>query len=267
MTSASALYAGTVFHERLRPRRHRLNYRVFSLLLDLDELETLDKGLKLFGYNRAAVFSFHDKDHGAGKSGRLRAWVDEELAGASIDLDGGAVRVLCYPRLFGYVFNPLTVYFCHHRDGHLAAVLYEVANTHGERHTYVIPAAEGDREVVRQTCRKSFFVSPFLAMDCTYDFRIVVPGAKTVVSIAQHDDDGPLLSAVFSGKRKPLSDATLASALIRYPLMTLKVVGGIHWEALRLWLKGVPVVPYRKADRAIASSVVRTAPADTGEHH
>ena len=259
MTSRSALYSGTVSHERLRPRRHRLRYSVFSLLIDLDELETLDRDLRLFGYNRPAAFSFHDTDHGDGTRGGLRRWVEDALVSAGITADGGAIRVLCYPRLFGYVFNPLTLYFCHRQDGRLSAILYEVSNTHGERHTYVIPATDQDGDVIRQTCRKAFFVSPFVSMDCTYRFRILLPGDRTVISINQRDADGPLLGAVFSGRRRSLDDATLAWAFLRYPLMTLKVMGGIHWEALRLWLKGTPVVPYRKAEQAITRSVIPAA--------
>lgn len=242
MTGA-ALYHGTVLHRRLRPRRHVLRYRVFSMMLDLDRLAELDRELRLFAYNRAGVLSFHDADHGDGSGAPLRPQVEAYLAAARVDLAGGAIRVLCYPRLFGYVFNPLTVYFCHHRDGDLAAILYEVSNTFGERHTYVIPVGPGQAAggAVRQSCAKRFHVSPFIGMDADYAFRVVPPGDRVTVAITETDDDGPFLQASFTGRREACSDRTLWRAVLRYPLMTLKVIGAIHWEALTLWRKGVPV--------------------------
>lgn len=256
MSFRSALYAGSVIHERTRPRRHRLRYRVFSILFDLDELENLDRKLRLFGYNRRAVMSFFDSDHGDGGRTGLRNWVEANLERAGIDIRGGDIRVLCYPRMFGFVFNPISVYFCRSADKRLAAILYEVSNTNAERHTYVIPTLPGEGEVVRQACRKTFFVSPFIEMDCTYRFRIVAPDDKVVVAITEQDRDGTFLSAVFSGARRPLSDRTLAWALLTYPLMTLKVVAGIHLEALRLWMKGVPVVAWSPAAERFSTSVV-----------
>lgn len=254
MTVRSALYAGEVVHERLRPKKHRLKYRVFSMLVDLDELPLLDRSVKLFGYNRAAVFSFYDRDHGSAGEMTLRQWVEKLLGEAGIELGGGSVRVLCYPRMFGYVFNPLTVFFCYTADEKLLAILYEVSNTYGEKHTYIVPVAESGSAVIRQACNKSFFVSPFVPMSCRYNFRLLAPCDRIVVSISQSDGDGALLSAVFSGKRRDLNDATLASMLVRYPLMTIKVIAGIHFEALRLWLKGIPVLPHRPAVRSISSS-------------
>lgn len=255
MTFASAIYAGIVTHDRTRPKKHSLRYRVFSLLLDLDELPTLNSTLRLFGYNRRAALTFVDADHGDGTTGGLRAWVDQRLATAGLAIPGGKVRVLCYPRMFGFVFNPLTVYFCYAADGELIAILYEVSNTHGERHTYVMPVDPKDGRLVRQVCRKEFFVSPFVEMDCAYHFRIAAPEEKVVVSIVEHDVAGSFLSAVFSGHRRPLTDGAIARALLAYPLMTLKVIVGIHVEAIKLWWKGVPVVPYRPAARRVASSV------------
>ncbi|MCY1665159.1 DUF1365 domain-containing protein [Rhizobium sp. SL86] len=255
MTGGSALYFGGVVHQRHRPKKHHLNYRVFSVLLDLDELESLDGSLKLFGYNRRAVFSFWDKDHGCGEKGGLRAWVRQHLASAGIANEGLRVRVLCYPRIFGYVFNPLTVYFCEDDQGRLLALLYEVCNTFMERHTYVIPAAGITEGSVRHSCSKAMYVSPFVPMDCTYDFDIAPPTERVKISISERDQEGKLLYASFSGERSPLTDATLSRALFAYPLMTMKVMAGIHWEALRLWLKGVPIHRHRPAENRIASSV------------
>lgn len=255
MSTTSGLYVGEVMHERFRPRRHRLRYRVFSLLIDLDELPRLDRRLRLFGHNRPALFSFQDGDHGYGEPGALRAWIDQRLWRAGIVPDGGQVLVLCYPRILGHVFNPLTVYYCHGGDGTLRAVLYEVHNTFGERHTYVIPIGPDGGERVRQHCDKAFFVSPFIAMDCRYHFRTAVPDQRAVISIVEDDAEGPLLAAVFSGRRRQLTDAALLRVFLTHPLMTLKVVAGIHWEALKLWWKGVPLVAHAKAAKPVGETI------------
>ena len=249
----SGLYAGRVVHARLRPRRHRLSYRVFSLLLDLDELETLGKRLRFFGHNRAAIFSFFDRDHGDGGPD-LRGWIAAQLGAAGTALAAPRIEVLCYPRILGYVFNPLTVYFC--RDGDaLRAILYEVHNTFGERRTYVIPVT-GNARVIEQACAKELYVSPFVPMECGYIFRITPPAEHVVVAIDETDGEGVLLKASFAGRRQPLTDAGLLRALFAYPLMTLKVTAAIHWEALKLWSKGVPVIRHRAAAARIATTVV-----------
>jgi len=241
---ASGIYTGAVLHRRLKPRVHRLSYRVFSMLLDLDELPALDRDVKGFGYNRFAPLAFHDRDHGPGDGQPLRPWVEAELAAGGINLAGGPIRILCYPRLWGYVFNPLTEYFCYHPDGRLGAVLHEVNNTMGERHCYLIPVTEAEASggVVRQTCDKQFYVSPFIAMETTYHFKIRPPDDRVAVAIQQTDAEGTVLHASFVGRRAPLTSRALAGAIARHPLMTLKVTAGIHWEALRLLLKGVRIV-------------------------
>jgi DUF1365 family protein len=243
---SSALYFGTVLHTRLKPRRHRLSYRVFSLLLDLDELAELAASSRIFSHNRLNLFSFHDRDHGAGVTQPLRPQVEAQLERAGIDLAGGAIRLLCFPRILGYVFNPLSVYFCQHRDGALRAILYEVNNTFGERHSYLIPVEDSNRDIIRQSCQKEFYVSPFMAMDCRYDFRIAPPAERLAVVIQQYDAEGPILHASLVGSRADLTDGNLIGAFLRYPLMTLKVFAGIHWEALKLWRKGMRLVPHPK---------------------
>ncbi|SFK66673.1 hypothetical protein SAMN05444581_11459 [Methylocapsa palsarum] len=231
-----------------------MRYSVFSLLLDLDELPDLDRKLRLFAYNGWGLFSFRDSDHGEG-IGSLRHWVERCLAKADINLDGGAIRVLCYPRILGYAFNPLTVIFCHSRDSALKAILYEVSNTHGERHTYVMPVGAGDAPIVRQSCRKEFFVSPFIPMNCVYDFKVLPPCERASILIEEQDEGGPLLVAAFSGVRRPLTDAALLRAFFTYPLMTIKVVAAIHFEALRLLFKKTPAYSHTRAKQRFAVSV------------
>jgi uncharacterized protein len=236
----SALYFGSVMHHRLIPFRHRFRYRVFSLWLDLDELTGPLTRLKLMPHNRFSLFSFHDRDHGARDGSALRPWVERLLAGAGLDLGGGPIRLLCFPRLLGYVFNPLSVYYCYDRNEALRAIVYEVKNTFGDQHAYVleVPAARNSGEAIAQSCDKRFFVSPFIGMTSTYRFRIKEPGEQLSVLIRQSVPEGEQLVATLHGRRRPLDDRNLLLAFLRYPLMTMKVIGAIHWEALWLWLKG-----------------------------
>jgi uncharacterized protein len=239
MSLRSTLYVGSVMHRRLRPRRHRLRYRVFWMLLDLDEIDRLPRIFRLFSRNRFNAVSFHDTDHGDGGATPLRAQVERHLAAAGIALDGGAIRLLCMPRIFGYGFNPLSVYFCYERNGLLAAILYEVHNTFGERHSYLIPTGKSADAVIDQKCPKVFYVSPFMDMAMTYQFRVTAPQERVSVAISTADADGVMLVAALSANRRTLTDAALLRVLVTHPLLTLRVVGAIHWHALRLLLKGV----------------------------
>lgn len=267
---ASGLYPGVVTHTRLRPRGHRLRYRIFMLLLDLDELDVLDGALRLFAHNRFALTGFHEADHLDGSGTSLKAQVEAYLTRAGI-AHGGPVRMLAMPRILGGVFNPLTVYFCHRTDGVLSAILYEVTNTFGERHSYLIEAGQ-------QRCDKGFYVSPFMDMDLIYAFAVVPPGERASVAVDVHDAEGLVLATAFAGTRVELSDAALFRAWRTHPLMTLGVMAAIHWEALKIWRKGervrrrptapaglVTVVRAQRVNAAEAVPVTSPPPVFRGE--
>lgn len=243
LPTVSALYAGSVSHVRLKPKRHRLRYRLFSLLLDLDELTSCDRALSLFSVNRANLFSLFERDYGAPCAGGLKAHIECLLAEAGLAPDGGPVRLLTMPRVLGYAFNPLSLFFCHRKDESLAAILYQVNNTFGQRHAYLIPLAKGEVAPFRQRAEKRFYVSPFLDMNLSYAFRIDPPTDNLRVGIIASDAEGPVLCAAQTGVRRPLNDRELLRAFLAYPLLTLKVIAGIHYEALRLWLKGIGLRP------------------------
>jgi DUF1365 family protein len=234
----SSLYVGAVIHRRIRPRRHALRFRAFWLLLDLDEIDTLARQLRLFSRNRWNAVSFHDADHGDGSATPLRAQVERHLREAGLHEDGCTISLLCMPRIFGYGFNPISVYFCRTRSGALTAILYQVHNTFGQRHSYLIPATQLHDGVIDQSCDKDFYVSPFLGMKMRYAFRVEVPGSRVSVRIEGADNDGPLIVAALAGVREDLTDAALRRVLVTHPLLTLKVIAGIHWHALKMVLKG-----------------------------
>jgi DUF1365 family protein len=242
---AASLYFGEVMHARLKPMGHRFSYRVMSLLIDLDRLDEADRQSPLFGVNRAALYSFNEADHGKRDRSSLRAHVQACAHAHGIDLTGGKVLLLCYPRLLGFTFNPLSVYFCHRADGELALIIYEVRNTFGDIHCYALPVKPGEASAagIRQQHDKQFYVSPFVEMAMRYHFRILPPGDNVRLRILETDRDGPLLAATFNGTRRALTTSALLRSFVALPLVTVKIVAAIHWEALRLWLKGARLVP------------------------
>lgn len=199
------------------------------VLIDLDRVAELPIRRGRFGW-----VSWRPQDHGDGSATPLKAQVEAHLAAAGIEA-GGAVRLLTMPRVLGYGFNPISLYFCHRPDGALAAVLYEVTNTFGERHSYLIATPEGP---IRQTTEKQLFVSPFMDQALTYDFTVQAPGEAVSVVVKARRGDTPLLAASFAGARRELTPAALARVLLTHPLLTWKATFGIHWEALKLILKG-----------------------------
>ena len=247
---ASTAYVGQVVHKRLAPRAHGFTYKVFTFCLDVDEIDKLAGGLKLFSRNRWNLVSFHDADHGAGDGVTVGDHARALLRQAGLGHCCARIRLVCYPRLLGYVFNPLSVYFAYDDAGRLGAIVYEVTNTLGERRSYVIPleaaAVEG---TVSQQCQKGLYVSPFTAATGSYGFHVVPPGERIVVGVSFREGGTPVLKTHFRGDALAISDRAIAGLMLRYPLMTMKVFAAIHFEAFRLWLKGVPIQAYFASKR------------------
>ncbi|MBY2921687.1 DUF1365 domain-containing protein [Rhizobium leguminosarum] len=241
--AAAGLYVGEIMHQRMKPFGHRFRYRVFSLLVDLDRLDEAGRLSMLFSVNGRNLVSFQEKDHAETRNTSLRAYADRLLAEAGLDR-ADRILLVCYPRILGYVFNPLSVYHAYNAAGAVIAMIYEVRNTFGERHSYVCPVGRGEMSEsgLRQSCDKLFHVSPFIGMAARYHFRMLPPGKEIRWRILETDSEGPLLSATFSGRQVPLTNASLLGLTARIPILTFKIMTGIHWEALKLWLKGARYV-------------------------
>lgn len=254
---AASLYWCRVMHERLLPFRHKFNYRVFSLLLDIDRLAEITAGSRLLRHNRFGLLSFHDRDHGPRDGTALRPWVETALTREGLQEAAARIRIFCFPRLFGYAFNPLSIFFCYDAEERLRAVLYEVKNTFGDQHGYLIevPLQSSAGPVIEQSAEKQFHVSPFLPLDGQYRFRLLPPGEKIGISITQLSPSGAVqLLATQTGRHEALSDHSLLKAVIRHPLMTVKVIAGIHWEALQLWRKGAAFFRWTEPPRKAVST-------------
>jgi len=217
----SALYVGDVYHKRKRPQEHSLRYRVFTLLLDLDDIPSIAARLWLFSYNSWNLLGFYDKDFGEKKDESLRAYIERLLVANDIEQYPQTILLSCYPRVLGYVFNPLSLFYCLDEKGTIFAVVHEVHNTFGERHAYVLPVTDDAQEWIEQEATKQLFVSPFAHMNMHYDFRLNVPAEKQVIVIRASDEEGVLITASYVSNRKPLSAATLIREFFRLPLMTL----------------------------------------------
>ena len=245
----SCIYNGIVSHTRFKPVKHQLKYKTFSLLIDLDEIEELDKNIPIFSLNKFNIFSFYNKDHGDRDGKSLKNWVLENLKKFNIQQNINKIKLLCYPRIFGYVFNPLSIFYCYENDL-IKAIFYEVKNTFNEQHTYIFKTSNNEK--IELECKKKFYVSPFMDMDTYYNFKLSRPDSKLFVSIIQSDKEGSILSAVQTGERKEFCFKQLIINFFKYPLMTVKIISAIHFEALLLWKKGAI---YRSRDKKIKNNL------------
>jgi len=245
----SCIYNGEVNHTRFKPVKHFLNYKTFSLFIDLDEIEQLDKSISIFSHNKFNIFSFYNKDHGDRDGNCLKKWVISNLKKYKIEGNISKIKILCYPRIFGYVFNPLSIFYCYENDK-LKSIFYEVKNTFNEQHTYIFKIKDG--EEIKQKCKKKFYVSPFMDMETFYNFKLIDPNQRLSVMIKQTDAEGTVLTATQTGYKKEFNFKQLLINFFRYPLMTLKIISSIHFEALLLWKKGAI---YRKRDKKVFNNL------------
>ena len=240
MIKNSKIYTGKVIHKRFKPKEHYFKYNVFSLLIDLNELEEINKYIKFFSYNKFNIISFYDKDHGDRDGSSIKLWVKKNLRNIGIMTEDISIKLLCYPRIFGYVFNPLSTYFIYNKHSELISIFYEVKNTFGEQHTYIFKAQ--DEKTVQNKCKKKFYVSPFIEMDCEYHFKTLNPREQLSVVINQNDKDGKLLFASQDGISKDFNNKNLILSYLTHPLMTFKIIGAIHYEAFKLWAKRIKII-------------------------
>ncbi len=250
-SAPAALFVGKVMHARIKPKPHRFIYRVFMILLDLDRLDEAGRLSRLMSINRFNLLSFRPDDHLLVRpdlAGTLPDRARRLFAAHGVNLEGCRILLLCLPRVLGYAFNPISIFYAVDPSGELRGALYEVRNTFGERHCYVAAASEAGARL-RHTTRKAFHVSPFLPMNLDYRFSVTAPGESLLLRIVEHDEDGAILSTALEGNRRILTGFNILRTLVSLPLVTLKVIFGIHFEAVRLLLKGVRVHPHPERNR------------------
>ena len=236
----SCIYNGTVIHKRFKPKIHFFKYKVFSLLIDLSELDNLDKKVGFFSYNKFNLISFFDKDHGDRDGSSVINWVKKNLKENDVNCENIRIKLLCYTRILGYVYNPLSIFYVYDKNDKLISLLYEVKNTFGEQHTYIFKIKENN--LLQHNCEKKFHVSPFIEMNCSYFFRTLKPADKISIIIDQYQLNEKILYASQDGKRTDFTTSELIKSYLKHPLMTFKVIAAIHFEAFKLWTKGIKFI-------------------------
>jgi DUF1365 family protein len=251
MSARAQLYVGKTSHARFKPQLHKFRYDVFQVLVDIDRLDEAFEGLRTAGIGRFGLFSFDARDHGARDGAPLRPWVLTKLADAGVSATAAEIRLLCFPRILGFVFNPLSIFFVYDAHHRLEAVIYEVNNTFGQTHAYVTPAT--GESVERQEVDKALFVSPFYGVEGGYRFRLSPPTDSFDLVICKQVDGETDFVATLNAERRPMTDGALLRLFFAMPFMTLGVVAAIHWEAMRLWFKGAHFYSRPRGPRASAS--------------
>jgi uncharacterized protein len=239
----NGLYISKVYHKRHQPFEHDFTYNVFTLFCRLSDLKALSRNLKFFSYNRWNILSFYERDHGARDGTQLSQTVFEECKSRGFEIDQNNIWFLGFPRLWGYVFNPISILFCFDLKNNLNVIIYQVKNTFGHQLSYICPVTPDQKRedgFYAQECMKEFYVSPFIDMACDYKFHVRVPSQTLDFAIHQFQENGKILTATWNGNYCSLNDVNILKAVLTHPLMTLKVMIAIHWEALKLWIKGAP---------------------------
>lgn len=247
MVVNSCLYDGVVMHHRLRPLRNRFVYSVYMFYLDLEELDDLHRRHRFFSRNRFNLFTFRDDDHWGGTAADVRTGVVDFLRRHGVGEDIGRIMLLTNVRVLGYVFNPVSFYFCYDRAGKPLCAVPEVGNTFGEQKAYFMGADTRTEQGFRREVQKLFYVSPFVELDTTFDFHLRIPGERLQLQVDDMREGDRFFLSALTGTRKPLTDRALLYEFFRIPLVTLKVIWLIHWQALKLWMRKLPF--HRKSER------------------
>lgn len=260
MRPAVRLFVGETTHHRFKPRPHRFTYKLFQIEVDLDQLKPKCLGRRSQPIGPLGLFAFASRDHGARDGSPLRPWIEACLNKAGVSASAANIQLLCFPRVLGFVFNPISAFFVRDAAGGLEAVVYEVNNTFGQTHAYVIPAGGG--AVERHEADKQLYVSPFYRVEGGYQFRLERTEATVDLTIVKQVAGRPDFNARLSLEQRSLTDAALLTLFFTMPLMTLGVTAAIHWQALKLWLKGAPFgarPPGPKSGVSLGRITARTA--------
>ncbi|PPR37478.1 MAG: hypothetical protein CFH26_00721 [Alphaproteobacteria bacterium MarineAlpha6_Bin4] len=233
------IYSGTLIHTRLKPKFHKFFYNIFYFFINIDNLDDLKKKYIFFSYNNFNIFSIYDKDHGYRNKKKIKEWIKEILKKININEKKTKVFLLSMPRIFGYAFNPLSIFFCYDLNGTLRSVIYEVKNTFGEQHCYVFKTnknSKRDNKMFSHSCKKNFHVSPFWGMDGIYNFKILNPRNRFYSSIIMKKKGKKIFQAILNCRYVKLGYKNLILILFKFPFLTIKVVLAIYFEALKIFI-------------------------------